>query len=147
MSVWKGGFCSPPKEYSENKFKMKCYIQCFMELVLREKENEFQRSNFNPFTPTNCPDSNPPYTLHWNPYGLEKLLFESTNNYLIDIFIYSHSWSVWYCKGKFCLGHLWELKGYTCVHVENKVQTFNFPNLSPCISSISILQVHLSAIF
>ena len=56
MSVWKGGFCSPPKEYSENKFKMKCYIhvQCFMELVLREKENEFQRSSFNPFTPTNC---------------------------------------------------------------------------------------------
>ena len=35
-----------------------------MELVLREIENEFQRSNFNPFTPTNCPDSNPPYTLH-----------------------------------------------------------------------------------
>ena len=132
MSVWKGGFCSPPKEYSENKFKMKCYIhvQCFMELVLREKENEFQRSSFNPFTPTNCllqivshklsptnclpqivSNSNPPYTLHWNSYGLEKLLFESTNNYLIDIFIYSHNWSVWYCKGKFCLGHLWELKG------------------------------------
>ena len=65
-----------------------------MELVLREIENEFQRSNFNPFTPTNCPDSNPPYTLHLILMVWRNCIFESTNNYLIDIFIYSHSWSV-----------------------------------------------------
>ena len=39
----------------------------------------------------------------------------STYNPLIDIFIYSHHLSAWYCmdviKEKFCLGHSWELKG------------------------------------
>ena len=39
----------------------------------------------------------------------------STYNPLIDIFIYSHHLSTWYCidiiKEKFCLGHSWELKG------------------------------------
>ena len=66
---------------------MKCYIITLSHRACAEGDRKWvnQRSNFNPFTPTNCPDSNPPYTLHWNSYGLEKLLFESTNNYLIDI--------------------------------------------------------------
>ena len=33
----------------------------------------------------------------------------STNNPLIDVFLYSHHLSAWYCKEKFYLSHSWEL--------------------------------------
>ena len=33
----------------------------------------------------------------------------------IDIFLCSHYLFSWYCKEKFCLGHLWELKGQTYI--------------------------------
>ena len=44
----------------------------------------------------------------------EGLNFWSTNSPLIDIFLYSSHLSVCFCfcKEKFCLDHLWELKGF-----------------------------------
>ena len=40
----------------------------------------------------------------------------STNYPQIDIFLYSHHLSGWYCKEKFCLGHSWKLKGLEIAH-------------------------------
>ena len=47
----------------------------------------------------------------------------STNYPQIDIFLCSYYLSGWYCREKFCLGHLWELKG--------KLKSIMFPQGPP----------------
>ena len=59
--------------------------------------------------------SSPQFAIQFLQCYFREFGIGSTDNSLIDIFLYSYHLPAWYCinfgKEKFCSGHSWELKG------------------------------------